>query len=64
MGTVLQMGLSGDQGSVVVAKHVKITKSQTAKAVNKVVSTRESPIRITSGQRRAIVEGDKPPKSS
>jgi len=49
---------------VVVAKHVKITKSQTANAVNKAVSTRESPIRITSGQRRAIVEGDKPPKSS
>jgi len=47
---------------VVVAKPVKITKSQTAKAVSKVVSTRKSPIRITSGQRRAIVEGVKRPK--
>lgn len=47
-----------------MAKRVKITKSQTAQAVNKAVSTRESPIRITSGQRRAIVEGVKRPKLS
>lgn len=50
--------------SAAMAKRVKITKSQTAKAVNKAVIAQESPIRITSGQRRAIVEGGKRPKSS
>lgn len=37
-----------------VPKRVKVTKSQTAKAVNGALRHRTQEIRITSGQRRAI----------
>ena len=35
-------------------KHVRVTKSETAKAVNDALRNRTQEIRITNGQRRAI----------